>query len=588
MGSHRHLRIIENIEFGPDARSVRQRGALPSCCRRAISLFATTTCTARRTDGGLGVVNWEVPYGVSYTGPGVVDNVVIYDNLIHDNGNLNADIRPGRPRHQRQRPRPPSLGRGQPAVPEQRRRHPDQRADRAARDDPSHLRRPQRVARQQADRLLGQGRDRRDRLAERGVRPSARQLVARAVHGRAVRAGLGLVHLQPPPRLRLRRRAASRTTAGTRPRTPSSSATSFTISITRSRRTRATRGGPRPCIDDRRQRAPRRQQHDLRRRLRREHRDAGQRRSTSTDNIIANVTQAQASHVILEFASAGRERPSSPQPAVRRSAPGLGQRADASDGRAARVVEVAGADPQFVNAAGNDFHLKSTSPALGAGGVNSVYGVFQQRYGISIAADIEGTPRPSSAYALGAYEKPCAGSVPGAPQNLVGSNSASAISLQWAAPLAGCSAAPSNYMVEIGNAPGSSNLANAAVGAVTAVTLPATAVPPGSYYFRVRAQNAAGTGARVERGGAQLRRPGRTGQLHCSENGHIDDADVDGADDRRRRYGLHARAWNRIRGHERQLSADRCDDRDHSGAPEGHVLHAHQSEERSRHRRAVE
>ena len=29
---------------------------------------------------------------------------------------------------------------------------------------------------------------------------------------------------------------------------------------------------------------------------------------------------------------------------------------------------------------------------------------------------------------------------------------------------------------------------------MTAVTLPATAVPAGSYYFRVRAQNAAGTG----------------------------------------------------------------------------------------------
>ena len=84
--------------------------------------------------------------------------------------------------------------------------------------------------------------------------------------------------------------------------------------------------------------------------------------------------------------------------------------------------------------------------------------------------------------------------MPGAPQNLVGSNSVSAISLQWAAPLAGCSAAPSNYLVEIGNAPGLSNLANASVGAVTAVTVPATAVPPGSYYFRVRAQNAAGTG----------------------------------------------------------------------------------------------
>jgi hypothetical protein len=42
------------------------------------------------SDGGLGIVNWEVPYGVVYTGSGVIDNVVIYDNSIHDNGDMNA------------------------------------------------------------------------------------------------------------------------------------------------------------------------------------------------------------------------------------------------------------------------------------------------------------------------------------------------------------------------------------------------------------------------------------------------------------------------------------------------------------------
>src|SRR4029079_19164191 len=92
-------------------------------------------------------------------------------------------------------------------------------------------------------------------------------------------------------------------------------------------------------------------------------------------------------------------------------------------------------DPQFVNPAGIDFHLRSTSPALAAGEVNTAYATFQQRYGISIAKDIEGTPRPQ-AYAIGAYDKTSTASStpPAAPTGMTGSIVSAAIALQWTAP----------------------------------------------------------------------------------------------------------------------------------------------------------
>jgi hypothetical protein len=52
-----------------------------------------------------------------------------------------------------------------------------------------------------------------------------------------------------------------------------------------------------------------------------------------------------------------------------------------------------GVDPQFVNAAGNDFHLKSTSPAINAGTV------------VPLTTDRDGNVRPyNGAYNMGAYE----------------------------------------------------------------------------------------------------------------------------------------------------------------------------------------
>ena len=81
--------IIENIEFGP----------LPdqSDTGSMVILLPADHIAVRHNDihglltgGGLGIVNWEVPYGVIYTGTGYLDNIVVWDNSIHDNGDLNA------------------------------------------------------------------------------------------------------------------------------------------------------------------------------------------------------------------------------------------------------------------------------------------------------------------------------------------------------------------------------------------------------------------------------------------------------------------------------------------------------------------
>lgn len=62
-------------------------------------------------------------------------------------------------------------------------------------------------------------------------------------------------------------------------------------------------------------------------------------------------------------------------------------------------------DPNFVNAAGGDFHLQSTSPVIDKGAVSSAYATFQSLYGINLSVDADNNPRPSgTAWDIGAYE----------------------------------------------------------------------------------------------------------------------------------------------------------------------------------------
>lgn len=78
---------------------------------------------------------------------------------------------------------------------------------------------------------------------------------------------------------------------------------------------------------------------------------------------------------------------------------------------------------------------------------------------------------------------------PGAPQNLQFTVSGGSVTLTWGAPAAG--GPPSGYVIDAGSSAGSSNLGSFPQGNVTSVTVQA---PPGTYYVRVRAQNAAGSG----------------------------------------------------------------------------------------------
>lgn len=79
---------------------------------------------------------------------------------------------------------------------------------------------------------------------------------------------------------------------------------------------------------------------------------------------------------------------------------------------------------------------------------------------------------------------------PGAPSGLTASFSGRTISIAWTAPTTGDPV--TNYVLEVGSAPGLSNLVVVPVGAGLSFVAPG--VPDGTYWLRVRGTNAAGTG----------------------------------------------------------------------------------------------
>ncbi|UCE38924.1 MAG: right-handed parallel beta-helix repeat-containing protein, partial [Thermoplasmata archaeon] len=63
------------------------------------------------------------------------------------------------------------------------------------------------------------------------------------------------------------------------------------------------------------------------------------------------------------------------------------------------------ANPLFVDAANNDFHLQPASPAIDNGTLSDVYQTFSNLYGIDISVDFDGSPVPQGfAPDIGAYE----------------------------------------------------------------------------------------------------------------------------------------------------------------------------------------
>jgi hypothetical protein len=78
---------------------------------------------------------------------------------------------------------------------------------------------------------------------------------------------------------------------------------------------------------------------------------------------------------------------------------------------------------------------------------------------------------------------------PGRPFNLDATVTGSSVVLSWAAPTIGTG--PFQYLVEVGTAPGLSNIM---VTPTNATSLSAAGVPPGVYYVRTRAVGVAGMG----------------------------------------------------------------------------------------------
>ncbi|HZP49303.1 MAG TPA: choice-of-anchor Q domain-containing protein [Vicinamibacterales bacterium] len=123
------------------------------------------------------------------------------------------------------------------------------------------------------------------------------------------------------------------------------------------------------------------------------------------DNIIANVTQPAGNHVFVEMSSLV-------------SALSLHHNVFFGDARInladaiyhltasqLTMMSSSSGDPRFANPAAADFHVLAGSSAIDKAEINSVYAAFQQRYGISIQVDRDGVARPQGrAMDMGAYE----------------------------------------------------------------------------------------------------------------------------------------------------------------------------------------
>ena len=82
--------------------------------------------------------------------------------------------------------------------------------------------------------------------------------------------------------------------------------------------------------------------------------------------------------------------------------------------------------------------------------------------------------------------------LPGIPTDLLSLVTGGTVQLAWTVPVGSCTGAYTTYMLEVGSAPGLSNLANIATGAPS---FSASGVPAGTYYVRVRSRNANGLSA---------------------------------------------------------------------------------------------
>jgi hypothetical protein len=252
-----------------------------------------------------------------------------------------------------------------------------------------------------------------------------------------------------------------------------------------------------------------------------------------SDNIVGNITQPGASHMILGFSALAANTTwhnnlLSGDPRVDL---GTGQ-IHLTDSVLAIGKSISG-DPQFIDPSAGDFHVPITSPAMNSGEFNTVYGAFQQRYGVSIAFDADGRPRPRLATTdIGAYvangtggqvaPAPTPPSPPSAPAcvptalplaptglTLV-SQGGGSMKVAWTRP-AGCGV-PTSYVVEGATSPGAPGVTVEIPASSTTFQGP---IQPGTFYLRVSAKNVSGTGPasnEVQIGGV----PGPPGNLNAT------------------------------------------------------------------------
>ncbi|HZP49305.1 MAG TPA: hypothetical protein VFB07_12250 [Vicinamibacterales bacterium] len=216
------------------------------------------------------------------------------------------------------------------------------------------------------------------------------------------------------------------------------------------------------------------------------------------DTIIAKVTRPQAAHVFIEMGSlAGHAKIHhdlfEPEAEVKIAGPLTRLGAKLLATISSRRGPAGLADPDH-----EDFHLQPSSPAVGAGEVNGVYGVFQGRYGLNIATDPDGTSRipQRGATDIGAYvagqPPPCTKtSAPSAPGGLTVALPGRGLLLAWKKPACGVAA---SYVLEAAAGAGQPSVTRRPTGSA-ATTFTAPVAPPGHYFIRVRAQNIWGLSA---------------------------------------------------------------------------------------------
>ena len=131
-----------------------------------------------------------------------------------------------------------------------------------------------------------------------------------------------------------------------------------------------------------------------------------------TNNIISNITESACQHIFVETTSAMSSSTVDNNIFYQNGNPirikwGLSHlytlpAFQTATGKGANCLD---ADPLFVNAAGGDLHVKSGSPAINAGLTSEVYAKFLSLHGLNIAVDPDKVSRPQgSKWDIGAYE----------------------------------------------------------------------------------------------------------------------------------------------------------------------------------------